>query len=145
MMQNTGVLYACDVSAKRLERLKPRLARAGAYNTQILALRDEQDPVLRKLEGQMDAVLVDAPCSGIGTLRRNPDIKWRPIDLAHLVKLQACILEAASKLVRPGGRLVYATCSLLEEENGAITGAFLNDHPDFEAVSAADILSRQGV
>lgn len=145
MMKNTGVLYAYDISAKRLERLKLRLARAGAYNVQSLTIRDEHDPVLKKLEGQLEAVLVDAPCSGTGTLRRNPDIKWRPIDLAVLTKVQASILEAAAKLVRPGGRLIYATCSLLEEENGAITRAFLSAHPGFEVTPAGKILERQGV
>ncbi|MGE5624819.1 MAG: RsmB/NOP family class I SAM-dependent RNA methyltransferase [Bacillota bacterium] len=145
MMQNTGALYACDISAKRLERLKPRLARAGAYNAQSFPIRDEHDPALRKLEGTMDAVLVDAPCSGTGTLRRNPDIKWRPIDLDLLTQTQARILEAASKLVKPGGRLVYATCSLLEEENGAVTHAFLTAHPQFEVIPAGGILERQAV
>jgi len=145
MMQNTGLLYACDVSAVRLERLKPRLARAGAYNAQSFAIRDERDPALKKLEAGMDAVLVDAPCSGTGTLRRNPDLKWRPIDLEFLTKTQTNILEAAAKLVKPGGRLVYATCSLLREENDAITSAFLAGHPEFEVMPAAEILSRQGV
>ena len=145
MMQNTGVLYACDISASRLERLKPRLARAGAYNSQPFAIRDEQDPALKRLAGQMDAVLVDAPCSGTGTLRRNPDIKWRSIDLDLLTRTQASILAAASLLVKPGGRLIYATCSLLEEENGAITQAFLQGHPEFQVLPAAEILSRQSV
>ena len=145
MMKNSGVLHACDTAAGRLERMKPRLTRAGADNIQRLPIRDENDPALKKLEGQMDAVLVDAPCSGTGTLRRNPDIKWRPIDLPMLVKLQTGILESAARLVKTGGRLVYGTCSLLEEENGAVTAAFLASHPEFEVVPAADILSRQGV
>ena len=145
MMQNTGVLYACDVSVKRLERLKPRLARAGAYNTQILVLRDENDTILKKLKGQMDAVLVDAPCSGTGTLRRNPDIKWRPIDLTLLIQLQTSILESAAALVKPGGRLAYATCSLLEEENGAVTAAFLTKHPEFMPEAVSGMLAQQGV
>jgi 16S rRNA (cytosine967-C5)-methyltransferase len=92
----------------------------------------------------MDAVLIDAPCSGTGTLRRNPDIKWRSIDLDMLTTLQTSILESACRLVRPGGRLVYATCSLLEEENGAITAAFLAKHPEFEVIAASEILVRQG-
>jgi len=145
MMQNTGLLYACDISAGRLERLKPRLARAGAYNAQSFAIRDEHDPALKKLEASMDAVLVDAPCSGTGTLRRNPDIKWRPIDLELLAMTQASILEAAAKLAKSGGRLVYATCSLLQEENEAITAAFLAGHPEFEVIPASEILARQGV
>ena len=144
MMQNTGVVNAYDVSASRLERMKPRLGRAGAYNTQVFPIRDEHEAILKRYAGTADAVLVDAPCSGTGTLRRNPDIKWRPIDLAMLTKLQASILEQAAKLVKPGGRLVYATCSLLEEENGAITAAFLNKHPEFTVAPVTEILERQG-
>src|SRR5690242_3623700 len=93
MMQNTGALNAYDVAPGRLEKMKPRLARAGAYNTQAFPIRDEHEAILKKYAGTADAVLVDAPCSGTGTLRRNPDIKWRPIDLAKLTKLQASILE----------------------------------------------------
>jgi 16S rRNA (cytosine967-C5)-methyltransferase len=145
MMQNTGALHAYDVSTSRLERLKPRLARAGAYNAQAFAIRDEHEAILKRYAGTADAVLVDAPCSGTGTLRRNPDIKWRPIDLEALTRLQASILGAAAKLVRPGGRLVYATCSFLEEENGAITRAFLEAHPDFQVMQATEIFIRQGV
>ena len=145
MMQNTGVLYACDISVGRLERLKPRLARAGAYNTQQFAIRDEHDPSLKKLAATADAVMVDAPCSGTGTLRRNPDIKWRDIDLAMLGEVQRSILEAASALVKPGGRLVYGTCSLLDEENGAVTSVFMAAHPEFEIIPATEILTRQGV
>lgn len=145
MMQNSGVLYACDISEGRLERLKPRLARGGAYNVQRFVIRDENDPALKKLEATADTVLVDAPCSGTGTLRRNPDIKWRSIDLEMLTRTQASILEAASRLVKPGGRLVYATCSLLQEENDAVTTAFLSGHPEFQVIPAAEILARQGV
>ena len=145
MMQNTGALYACDISANRLERLKPRLARAGAYNAQSHLLRDEHDPLLKRWEGSMDVVLIDAPCSGTGTLRRNPDIKWRSIDLEMLKQTQASILESAASLVKPGGRLVYATCSLLDEENAGITAAFLAKHPEFQVTPAAQILERQGV
>jgi 16S rRNA (cytosine967-C5)-methyltransferase len=145
MMQNLGALYACDISANRLERLKPRLARAGAYNAQSHLLRDEHDPLLKKWQGSMDAVLIDAPCSGTGTLRRNPDIKWRSIDLEMLKRTQASILESAATLVKPAGRLVYATCSLLDEENSGITGAFLAGHPEFQVVPASEILARQAV
>lgn len=144
MMQNTGALYACDISASRLERMKPRLGRAGAYNTQAYVLQGEQDPQLKKWQSSMDAVLIDAPCSGTGTLRRNPDIKWRSIDLEMLKQVQAGILESAASLVKPGGRLVYATCSLLDEENTAITAAFLERHSEFEVIPATEILARQG-
>ncbi|MDE2196621.1 MAG: RsmB/NOP family class I SAM-dependent RNA methyltransferase, partial [Gammaproteobacteria bacterium] len=145
MMGNTGVVYAFDVSRKRLDRIKPRLVRAGVDSVQRRIIRDEHDPALRQLAGIADAVLVDAPCSGTGTLRRNPDIKWRDIDLAELAPLQSRILTAASRLVKPGGRLVYATCSLLDEENSGVTSAFLAAHPAFQAVPAAAILERQGV
>lgn len=145
MMHNTGALYACDISAGRLERMKPRLGRAGAYNTLAYALRDEHDPVLKKWQASMDVVLIDAPCSGTGTLRRNPDIKWRSIDLEMLKQTQASILESAASLVKPGGRLVYATCSLLDEENSAITAAFLARHPECHVMQASQILERQGV
>jgi len=144
MMQNTGALHAYDVAVNRLEKMKPRLARAGAYNTQAFPIRDEHEAILKKYAGTADAVLVDAPCSGTGTLRRNPDIKWRPIDLPMLTKLQASILDAASDLVKPGGRLVYATCSLLDEENSLITHRFLAQHPEFQVMQASQILERQG-
>ena len=90
-------------------------------------------------------VLVDAPCSGTGTLRRNPDIKWRSIDLDRLVAEQQRILTAAATLVKPGGRLVYATCSLLKEENDGVTDSFLAGHPQFRAVSVQEILERRHV
>jgi 16S rRNA (cytosine967-C5)-methyltransferase len=145
LMQNKGTIYACDVSSARLDRMKPRLTRAGADNIQRLAIRDEHDANLKRLKDSADAVLVDAPCSGTGTLRRNPDIKWRPVDLATLAAQQKSILEAASRVVKPGGRLVYASCSLLDEENAAITAAFLAAHPEFTVDSAGEILERQGV
>ncbi|HEX6550702.1 MAG TPA: RsmB/NOP family class I SAM-dependent RNA methyltransferase, partial [Gammaproteobacteria bacterium] len=145
LMNNTGVIYACDVSEQRLNRLKPRLKRAGVDTIQRRILHDENDTRLKSWWGKMDAVLVDAPCSGTGTLRRNPDVKWKQVDIGALHALQRSILGAASQLVRPGGRLVYATCSLLEEENHAVTDEFLSQHPDFEVTPAASILAAQGV
>lgn len=144
-MNNTGVLYACDVSEQRLNRLKPRLRRAGVDTIQRRVLHDENDTRLRSWWGKMDAVLVDAPCSGTGTLRRNPDIKWKPVDLSELHALQRSILAAASQLVRPGGRLVYATCSLLDEENYAIVDEFLSQHPDFAIEPADKLLAGHGI
>ena len=93
----------------------------------------ERDTKVKRLAGKIDRVLVDAPCTGFGTLRRNPDLKWRqtPQDVAELAAKQARILDAASTLVKPGGRLVYATCSVLPEENDAIVDAFLAAHPTF--------------
>ena len=145
MMGNTGVVYAFDVSRKRLDRIKPRLVRAGVDTVQRRVIYDERDPALNRLAGTADAVIVDAPCSGTGTLRRNPDIKWKAINLAELTTLQSRILAAASRLVKPGGRLVYATCSLLDEENSGVTSVFLAAHPDLRTVSVGDILERQGV
>ncbi len=144
-MGNTGVVQAFDVSRKRLDRFRSRLNRAGVDNVQRRVLRDEHDPVLKALAGAADAVLVDAPCSGTGTLRRNPDVKWKTLELADLQRTQLSILDAASALVRLGGRLIYATCSLLAEENAAVTTAFLTAHPDFKPVQAGEILARQGV
>ncbi|WP_415036221.1 RsmB/NOP family class I SAM-dependent RNA methyltransferase [Azonexus sp.] len=146
-MRNTGRLYAFDVSEKRLSKLKPRLARSGLSNVHPVRIEHERDSRVKRLSGKMDRVLVDAPCSGLGTVRRNPDLKWRQEarDIDELRAKQAAILAAAASLVRPGGRLVYATCSLLEEENGAVVADFLAQHPEFFPLSAAEILARQGI
>jgi 16S rRNA (cytosine967-C5)-methyltransferase len=145
LMANTGSVYAFDTSAKRLERLKPRLKRAGLHNVRSVAIQSERDERVLRLRGKIDRVLVDAPCSGTGTLRRNPDIKWRQIDIAKLAAGQRVILAAAASLVKPGGRLVYATCSLLKEENDDVVADFLAGHPDFAPVPAAEILARRHV
>jgi 16S rRNA (cytosine967-C5)-methyltransferase len=142
---NTGTVYAFDVSAARLERLKPRVRRAGAHNVRAVAIRHERDERVLRLTGKVDRVLVDSPCSGIGTLRRNPDIKWRPLDLAALTAQQSRILAAAATLVKGGGRVVYATCSLLREENDDIVREFLAAHPDFRIVPVNEILARRHV
>ena len=142
LMENTGSLYAFDISESRLSNLKPRIIRAGLDNLRMVPMTDEHDPVLKRHEGKMDRVLVDAPCSGTGTLRRNPDIKWRPIDLERVANTQISILGAAADLVKPGGRLVYATCSLLREENEDIIANFLHDRPDFEVIPAGEVLAR---
>jgi len=147
MMKNTGRLYAFDVSDKRLSRLKPRAARAGLSNVHPVVISGENDARVKRLAGKADRVLVDAPCSGLGTLRRNPDLKWRqsPESVTELCGKQAAILAAASKLVKPGGRLVYATCSLLGEENDAIVDAFLASHPAFAPLDAGEVLAGQGI
>ena len=147
MMRSQGRLYAFDVSEKRLAKLKPRLARSGLSNVHPVRIESEHDIKIKRLAGKLDRVLVDAPCSGLGTLRRNPDLKWRqtPESVAELNAKQASILAAAAGPVKQGGRLVYATCSLLEAENEAIVAAFLAAHPDFVLLSAADILRKQGV
>ena len=142
-MRNTGRLYAFDVSAHRLEALKPRLARSGLSNVHPIAIAHERDERVKRLKGKMDRVLVDAPCSGLGTLRRNPDLKWRqsPKDVAELVVKQQAILASAARLVKPGGRLVYATCSVLPDENEAIATAFAAAHPEFEPLNVAELLA----
>jgi 16S rRNA (cytosine967-C5)-methyltransferase len=125
-MRNTGRLYAFDVSGHRLDKLKPRLARSGLSNVHPAQIAHERDDRVKRLAGKIDRVLVDAPCSGLGTLRRNPDLKWRmsPQAVAELVVKQAAILDGAARLLKPGGRLVYATCSLLAAENEAVAAAF---------------------
>ena len=142
-MRNTGRLYAFDVSAHRLDALKPRLARSKLSNVHPAAIAHERDDRVKRLAGKIDRVLVDAPCSGLGTLRRNPDLKWRQSAQAvqELTAKQAAILQSASRLVKSGGRLVYATCSVLPEENEAIAEAFGAAHPDFEPQEAGELLA----
>ncbi|WP_313623229.1 RsmB/NOP family class I SAM-dependent RNA methyltransferase [Achromobacter sp.] len=142
LMRSTGRLYAFDVSAARLARAKPRFARSGLSNVVPVVIDSENDARVKRLAGKAQRVLVDAPCSGIGTLRRNPDLKWRqhPEALAELGQLQERILNSAARCVAPGGRLVYATCSLLAEENEVQADRFLASHPDFERLDAAEIL-----
>jgi 16S rRNA (cytosine967-C5)-methyltransferase len=146
-MHSSGRLYAFDVSDKRLANLGPRLKRSGLSNVFPQRIANENDAKVKRLRGKIDRVLVDAPCTGLGTLRRNPDLKWRQTEeaLAELAVKQAAILAAAATLVKPGGRLVYATCSLLSEENEDIVQGFLAAHADFALVPAADILQRQGL
>jgi 16S rRNA (cytosine967-C5)-methyltransferase len=146
-MRNTGRLYAFDVSEKRLAKLKPRLARSGLSNVHPVQIAHENDAKIKRLAGKIDRVLVDAPCSGLGTLRRNPDVKWRqtPQSLAELNVKQNAILSAAARLVKPGGRLVYATCSILDEENEAIVAQFMASHDDFFLVPIKDVLAEQKI
>lgn len=125
-MRNTGRLYAFDTSGHRLAALKPRLARSGLSNVYPAQIAHERDERIKRLAGKVDRVLVDAPCSGLGTLRRNPDMKWRqsPQSVKELVAKQTAILSSAARLLKPGGRLVYATCSLLAAENEEVAQAF---------------------
>jgi len=142
-MRSTGRLYAFDVSAHRLESLKPRLARSKLSNVHPSAIAHERDERVKRLSGKIDRVLVDAPCSGLGTLRRNPDLKWRqsPKTVQELTEKQTSILASAARLVKSGGRLVYATCSVLPEENEAIAQAFSAAHPNFVPLSVAETLT----
>jgi 16S rRNA (cytosine967-C5)-methyltransferase len=147
IMRNTGRLYAFDVSEKRLSKLKPRLARSGLSNVHPVVIAHERDAKVKRLAGKIDRVLVDAPCSGMGTLRRNPDVKWRqqPEGILELTEKQISILDGAARLVKFGGRLVYATCSLLDEENDGIVTQFLAGHPDFELVPMHKVLLEQRI
>ena len=134
LMGNSGQIYATDADGRRLMPIYERLERSGARNVQVRAPRGKQD-VLADLEGRCDLVLVDAPCTGVGTWRRNPDAKWRirPGALEQRMKDQEAVLERAAKYVKPGGRLVYVTCSLLLEENEDRIAAFLAAHPEFSS------------
>jgi 16S rRNA (cytosine967-C5)-methyltransferase len=147
LMRSTGRLYAFDVSDKRLAKLKPRVARSGLSNVHPACIAGENDQRVKRLAGKIDRVLVDAPCSGLGTLRRNPDLKWRqtPESVAELTRKQTDILSSASRLLKPGGRLVYATCSILGEENENVVDAFLQAHPGFRRLSAKEALAKQGI
>jgi 16S rRNA (cytosine967-C5)-methyltransferase len=138
-MANHGKLVACDVSARRLERAVRRLRRAGVGNAERRVLTSERDKWVKRHAGGFDRVLIDAPCLGTGTWRRNPGDKWRvtPEDLADLIVRQQEILRSAARLVRPGGRLIYATCSVLHEEDEAQAEAFLAAEPKFSVVPAA--------
>ena len=143
-MRSTGRLYAFDVSGHRLDALKPRMARSGLSNVHPAAIAHERDERVKRLSGKIDRVLVDAPCSGLGTLRRNPDLKWRqkPQAVQELTEKQQAILQSASRMVKSGGRLVYATCSVLPEENEQIAQAFSAANPDFVPLNVAQELDR---
>ncbi|SAY51174.1 RsmB/NOP family class I SAM-dependent RNA methyltransferase [Neisseria weaveri] len=143
MMANKGRIYAFDIAEKRLANLKPRMTRAGLTNIHPERISSETDPRIARLNGKADRVLVDAPCSGLGTLRRNPDLKYRqsPETLASLQAQQVSILSEAAKLVAPKGRLVYATCSILPEENELQVRRFLDTHPEWHTVDCAELLS----
>jgi len=140
-------VYAMDVSARRLAALGPRAARAGVTNVHTIALSGDNDPRAKRLAGKLDRVLVDAPCSGFGTLRRNPDLKWRHGERAitELAEKQRGILATAARLVKPGGRLVYATCSILSAENESIAESFAAAQPEFAPVSCDELLAAQRI
>jgi 16S rRNA (cytosine967-C5)-methyltransferase len=147
LMKSTGRIYAFDIHAKRLAGLGPRLKRSGLSNVHPAAIASENDVRVKRLAGKIDRVLVDAPCSGSGTLRRNPDLKWRfdENELARVNAVQANVLRAAARLVKPGGRLVYATCSLLATENQDVIESFVAERPEFAVVPAAEVLQAQGI
>jgi len=140
-MRNKGKIVACDVLEGRIDRAAVRFNRAGVHNVERKALSSERDQWVKRHAGTFDRVLVDAPCTGTGTWRRNPDAKWKltPEDVAELEQVQRNILDSAWRLVKPGGRLIYATCSLLAEENEAQIEAFLAAHADFKPVPVGEV------
>jgi len=140
-MNNKGRVVAMDVYESRLDRSAQRLRRAGAHNVERRALDPENAKWLKRQKGAFDRVLVDAPCTGTGTWRRNPDGRWTltPTDLAELVPKQGEILAAASRLVKPGGGLIYATCSVLPAENEHQIASFLEKNPEFSVVPVSDL------
>jgi 16S rRNA (cytosine967-C5)-methyltransferase len=142
-MRSTGRLYAFDTSAHRLDAFKSRLKRSGLSNVHPAAIAHERDDRVKRLTGKMDRVLVDAPCTGLGTLRRNPDLKWRQNLQAveDMAVKQAAILQSASRMLKSGGRLVYATCSVLPQENEAIAEAFSAANPDCVPLSVGELLA----
>ncbi len=147
LMHSKGRLYAFDISEKRLSNLKPRFKRSGLSNLHAQRIAHENDSKVKRLAGKIDRVLVDAPCSGLGTLRRNPDLKWRqsPQSIEELRTKQAAILSSAANLLKPGGRLVYATCSFLPEENQTIISDFLAKHPEFSSLNCSNLLLQQKI
>lgn len=147
LMQNKGLLYAFDVSERRLAEMRPRLRRAGVSNVRAHLLPHNHARPVQRLYSKADAVLIDAPCSGSGVLRRNPDAAWKltPERLLALHAQQRALLDAYAPLVRPGGRLVYATCSLFPQENEYLAEAFLADHPAFRLLPASDVLAPQSL
>lgn len=137
-MKNKGRLVACDIMERRLLHSRERLKRAGVDNCELRPLKSETDDWVKRNESKFDRVLIDAPCSGTGTWRRNPDSRWKVLgpSVNELTLIQARILASAARLVKAGGQLVYATCSLLPEENEKQVEAFLESHKDFTLVPA---------
>ena len=142
-MRSTGRLYAFDTSAHRLDAFKSRLKRSGLSNVHPAAIAHERDDRVKRLTGKMDRVLVDAPCTGMGTLRRNPDLKWRQNlqSVEEMSVKQTAILQSAARMLKSGGRLVYATCSVLPQENEAIADAFSAANPDYVPLMAGEVLA----
>ena len=146
LMGNSGQIYATDADGRRLMPIYERLERSGARNVQVRVPRGKSD-ILQDLEGRCDLVLVDAPCTGVGTWRRNPDAKWRirPGALEQRMQDQERVLERAAKYVKPGGKLVYVTCSLLPEENDDRIADFLDEHSEFSGVDMPEATRAAGL
>jgi 16S rRNA (cytosine967-C5)-methyltransferase len=144
-MENQGQIYATDADKRRLAPIYARLQRAGVRNVQVRAPFGDTN-VLADLEARADLVLIDAPCTGTGIWRRNPDAKWRirPGALAQRQQQQIAVLDRAAPLVKPGGRLIYITCSVLEEENADQIRGFLDRHHNFSILGTAELTPALG-
>src|SRR5215468_10036221 len=145
LMANSGHIIATDTDIRRLAPIHARMARAGVGNVEVRTPRGDAE-LLDDLAGAADLVLIDAPCTGVGAWRRNPDAKWRvrPGALEQRIKAQDTALARAAGLVKPGGRIAYVTCSLLDEENGARVRAFTKRHPQFVVASADEVVGVLG-
>lgn len=146
-MKNKGTVYAYDINARRLENLKPRIKRAGSDNIRIIYPDTSAEKKIKRLFSKFDCVLIDAPCSGMGTLRRNPDSAWKieKKNIAEFAEKQSEILKYYSRLVKNGGRLLYSTCSILEMENENVIFNFLSENKDFQVINACDIFSKLNI
>jgi 16S rRNA (cytosine967-C5)-methyltransferase len=144
-MENHGQIFAHDADLRRLAPIYDRIQRADAHNIQVRAPKGKAD-VLSDLEAKMDLVLVDAPCTGTGVWRRHPDAKWRmrPGALEQRLKEQAALLDQAARFAKPGGRIAYVTCSVLDAENGAQVKGFLSRAPGWSAVPVVDVCAALG-
>jgi 16S rRNA (cytosine967-C5)-methyltransferase len=144
LLGGKGKLLALDTSESKLEELRRRARRAGASNVQALAVDLRDEDAVAKLGQTASRVLVDAPCTGLGAIRRNPEARWRlrKDDLPRLVSAQAALARSAARLVAPHGRLVYATCSFLPSEGEVAAELFLSAHADFSLVTVRDVLGR---
>ena len=141
-MQGKGIIFALDNDSRRLEKGRRRYKKADIHNVEVRSLEDEKNRKwLRRQKDAMDVVLVDAPCSSSGTWRRNPDLRWNQYgpSLEEIKQSQAEILERVADKVKSGGRLVYATCSLFEEENEVQIASFLSNHPEYKVLPVADV------
>jgi len=148
LMKNKGVLYAADINCKRLENLRERARRAGADNIRIHQLSENSDNWLKRLAGKMDTVLIDAPCSGSGVFRRNPDAVWKLSKnsiISEFPEKQIALLDKYSRLIKTGGRLVYSTCSVASSENEQVIAKFLETHNNFQILDAGKILADNGI
>jgi 16S rRNA (cytosine967-C5)-methyltransferase len=147
LMNNHGQIFATDTDTRRLAPIYDRLDRAGVRNVQVRSPKGKGDDPVADLEGKADLVVVDAPCTGTGTWRRNPDAKWRvrPGALEQRQKDQAAVLDRAADLVKKGGRIAYITCSLLPPENDDAVDGFLARHPGFTLEAVEDVARRAGL